>query len=331
MPLETEPAGCQTYRRGVPKNSAGILHELRLGATVCPSRVRNFTRAPTPEVTAILETLAALGQAKRDQTGYHAWILSLLRGEAGHTPDKSLIPLTPVTSPPNLESPHHSPDTVELEGAPSMASQKQLDANRKNAQRSTGPRTPAGKAAVRFNALGSGIYAARLIIPGEDPEEFNAYAEELTRDCHPEGRREGDLVDQMIAHGWRLNRLLQAEQQAWQQTLAAGQNASASSPDTPLVPALNHDPQLLPRLQRLIASVQRCYHQASKELDRLQAARAKSQPALPEEPQQIPRLIWDNGFDPPIYPCDPVEANPPQILRVFSPLRASSVSFVTPW
>jgi hypothetical protein len=185
-----------------------------------------------------------------------------------------------------------------------MASQKQLDANRKNAHRSTGPRTPAGKAAVRFNALGSGIYAASPVIPGEDPEEFNSYASSMTEDCHPSGQREQDLVDQIIAHGWRLKRLLRAEQQAWEQTSAAVEDAPGAAPDAKLAPTLNHDPQFFPRLQRLIASVQRCYHQSTTDLDRLQAARAKSAPAPPDEPPSFPRLIWDNGIDPPIYPCE---------------------------
>jgi len=39
-----------------------------------------------------------------------------------------------------------------------MASQKQIDANRRNAERSTGPRTPEGKAIVKNNALKHGLY-----------------------------------------------------------------------------------------------------------------------------------------------------------------------------
>jgi len=45
-----------------------------------------------------------------------------------------------------------------------MVSDKQLAANRANAQRSTGPRTPEGKAIARYNALTHGILA-RAVIP----------------------------------------------------------------------------------------------------------------------------------------------------------------------
>ena len=50
-----------------------------------------------------------------------------------------------------------------------MSTPKQIEANRRNAQKSTGPTSAEGKAAVRFNALKSGIHAQSQVIPGEDP------------------------------------------------------------------------------------------------------------------------------------------------------------------
>ena len=50
-----------------------------------------------------------------------------------------------------------------------MSSRKQIEANRLNAQKSTGPRSVEGKAAIRFNALKTGIDAKSQVIPGEDP------------------------------------------------------------------------------------------------------------------------------------------------------------------
>ena len=55
-----------------------------------------------------------------------------------------------------------------------MATPAQIEANRRNAQRSTGPRSVEGKAVSRFNALKSGIDAKSLVIPGEDPAELEA-------------------------------------------------------------------------------------------------------------------------------------------------------------
>jgi hypothetical protein len=50
-----------------------------------------------------------------------------------------------------------------------MPTEAQINANRLNAQKSTGPTCPAGKAASPLNALKSGIDAFPHIIPGEDP------------------------------------------------------------------------------------------------------------------------------------------------------------------
>jgi len=59
-----------------------------------------------------------------------------------------------------------------------MATPTQIEANRLNAQKSTGPRSAEGKAAVRFNALKYGVDAESLILPGED----QAQLEELRRE-----------------------------------------------------------------------------------------------------------------------------------------------------
>ena len=56
-----------------------------------------------------------------------------------------------------------------------MASVAQLLANRSNAQKSTGPRTPEGKAVVAQNAVRHGLCAERVVIQGEDPGEFELY------------------------------------------------------------------------------------------------------------------------------------------------------------
>jgi len=50
-----------------------------------------------------------------------------------------------------------------------LISEKQHQANRQNAQHSTGPTTPEGKTAVRLNALTYGLRARWLILPCDDP------------------------------------------------------------------------------------------------------------------------------------------------------------------
>ena len=53
-----------------------------------------------------------------------------------------------------------------------LISDKQHQANLQNAQHSTGPKTPEGKQAVRFNALAWSLRAQTVILPNEDPMDY---------------------------------------------------------------------------------------------------------------------------------------------------------------
>ena len=78
-----------------------------------------------------------------------------------------------------------------------MASENQVAANRRNAAKSTGPKTAQGKQVVRMNALKHGLRAERVVIPGEDPEEFEALFQGLQEDWQPVGARENLLVERL--------------------------------------------------------------------------------------------------------------------------------------
>jgi hypothetical protein len=95
-----------------------------------------------------------------------------------------------------------------------MATQAQIDANRRNAKLSTGPRTSTGRARSAMNATKSGIYAKAEIIPGEDPAELDALKSQYYDSLQPAGH-EIDLVDQAIRAGWQLRRLARAEADVW--------------------------------------------------------------------------------------------------------------------
>jgi hypothetical protein len=53
-----------------------------------------------------------------------------------------------------------------------MTTAYKMESNRRNAQRSTGPKTATGKELARFNALKHGHTARSPVLPGEDPEAF---------------------------------------------------------------------------------------------------------------------------------------------------------------
>lgn len=98
---------------------------------------------------------------------------------------------------------------------PKTVSDKQLAANRANARKSTGPRTPQGKARSSQNAVKHGILA-RAVLPSaleavESREDFDQLLASLTDLFAPEGIVEVLLVQQIAAAYWRLARLYRAE------------------------------------------------------------------------------------------------------------------------
>lgn len=92
-----------------------------------------------------------------------------------------------------------------------MASDAQIEANRLNAQRSTGPQTEAGKRAVRYNALKHGLLAQASLLPGEDAALFRRLAEEIRAQFEPVGELEQLLVDRITSCAWRLRRVVLVE------------------------------------------------------------------------------------------------------------------------
>src|SRR4051812_46307443 len=90
-------------------------------------------------------------------------------------------------------------------------SRKKLQANRENAQKSTGPRTRRGKDRVSRNALRHGLLAQAALIPGEDPEPFIALHAELKAHFDPVGTVEDVLVDLVVSYLWRVRRIAQVE------------------------------------------------------------------------------------------------------------------------
>ncbi|MBI3650957.1 MAG: hypothetical protein HY231_07885 [Acidobacteria bacterium] len=88
-----------------------------------------------------------------------------------------------------------------------MASQKQIEANRKNALKSTGATTPEGKAIVRFNAVTHGLTSEAAVIPFvENPEDWEAHRQGIIGSLSPVGHLETILTERIAMLIWRLGR-----------------------------------------------------------------------------------------------------------------------------
>jgi hypothetical protein len=152
-----------------------------------------------------------------------------------------------------------------------MASLRQIEANRRNSLRSTGPRTPEGKAVSRFNALRSGINAKLQVIPGEDPAGLQAMADGYTRDWAPKTYLERFLVDSLVRADWLLQRLSRLEAELWTHEIEAARALTFSKldEDSPIGDVYSRNYDKFTRLQRRIDSTERSYYRALTQLQRL--------------------------------------------------------------
>ena len=90
-------------------------------------------------------------------------------------------------------------------------SQKQIDANRRNAKKSTGPKTKEGKAKSAMNSMKYGIYSDKFLIKGEKKEDFDEYSNSYINWLNPNNPVLFDIVSQIIASGWFAKRYMIVE------------------------------------------------------------------------------------------------------------------------
>src|SRR5437764_14766342 len=92
-----------------------------------------------------------------------------------------------------------------------MATPAQINANRANAQKSTGPRSAEGKSVSRFNALKHGVDAASIALPTEDADHYQSLADNYNETYHPKNVADRFLLDTMLRADWQKQRLQRLE------------------------------------------------------------------------------------------------------------------------
>ena len=86
-----------------------------------------------------------------------------------------------------------------------MSTKAQINSNRQNAQKSTGPKTDEGKAAVSQNAVKHGIFA-ESVIKGENPADYEDFHDQFLAELAPVGMVESMLAERVVSLWWRLKR-----------------------------------------------------------------------------------------------------------------------------
>jgi hypothetical protein len=177
-----------------------------------------------------------------------------------------------------------------------VATQKQMEANRRNAKRSAGPRTSEGKATSRLNALKHGLLSETLVVPGlEQPEDWTVFRDELLASLEPSGGLEELLAQRVIAAAWRLSRAERYERDMidakvsysrWTGVEPRRGDLSASSDDNDIEsrgPRGGQLPDLdaLMGLTRYESHLHRQFIQCLHELQRVQARRLGAEVTVP--------------------------------------------------
>jgi hypothetical protein len=155
-----------------------------------------------------------------------------------------------------------------------MASPAQIAANQQNALRSTGPVTAPGKSASSRNAFRHGLTSARIVIPGEDPAEYDAMREDLLRLHAPANAIERALVEELAASSWRLQRAHRVET-----AVLTKWSADGPDPDAAIAAAMLEKPKELDRLIRYITAHERAFYRAMDKLVKVQKERKEAERA----------------------------------------------------
>jgi hypothetical protein len=98
-----------------------------------------------------------------------------------------------------------------------MTSEKQIEANRRNALKSTGPKTGEGKARSRMNALRHGLTAGQAVLPHEDEDDYEKLRAGMLESYAPADAAELAIVEELVNAYWRLMRLHRVEARYWEQ------------------------------------------------------------------------------------------------------------------
>ena len=234
----------------------------------------------------------------------------------------SIVDFRPIFPPESTTSKNRPPKTVDAHASfqakgknyAVMSTENQIEANRRNAQLCTGPKTQEGKARSSQNALKTGLHSQKEVIATESQEEYDALAADFHNHYAPANPHERSLVDALVRYEWLSRRYMAADTALWNFSLVDNKTEHGK--------AFMYHAENLSRAGRYFNNARRGYAATMKELEAAQAARkpipsrdfkgAVTQPPATEPaPNQppAPKLVSFRQPESPL-PAEPDQTQP---------------------
>jgi hypothetical protein len=165
-----------------------------------------------------------------------------------------------------------------LRETPNPISERKLSANRENAQKSTGPRTPEGKRNSSLNSSRHAILAQSILIEEESADRFAEHLNSFIADFCPSDNTERHLVELMAINNWRMRRFWTLESASIAHEVRHQSEATAN--ETPptrtmlAIRALNDADRHHDSFGRQERRCQRAFHEAMEALFRYRAEKS---------------------------------------------------------
>jgi hypothetical protein len=196
-----------------------------------------------------------------------------------------------------------------------MSTIRQIEANRRNSEKSTGPTSVTGKAVSSMNALKTGIHAKSLVLPYEKVADLEQLIDEYYQSHQPTTPDARSFVDDLIRCEWTLRRLDNAETQMW---LYQNDDKFRDPQKFPLGHSASINSNPFSKLQYRLDATRRARTRALQTLEKLKAeapaAPATSPVVEPADPPSLspsPQTTSPQiGFVPPTPAATPVSPSP---------------------
>ena len=197
-----------------------------------------------------------------------------------------------------------------------MSSLRKIEANRRNAEKSTGPRSEAGKSRAAQNARQHGYTADVIVLSVEDKDIFNRMHQDLTDQYQPITVTEEQFLLEMTWARWRTHRIWNAESMHLERALENACVTQMAEPVNASGIAIGDEIDKLDKFARYEGRLTRQFNKAKQNLLEAQELREAREAAAKQEQETEKNEANEEPFDGEFegYPVIPLEQPKPYLL-----------------